>query len=102
MSENKSTKIRLYKYAAEINLSSENLIEFLKSKGHELKSHQSILTEEMIAEVNAHFKKDIEKAEQHYKKLPSSIRRELKNLTKRKSQKKLKKWLNRLKKLKKL
>lgn len=69
MSENKSTKIRLYKYAAEINLSSENLIEFLKSKGHELKSHQSILTEEMIAEVNAHFKKDIEKAEQHYKKI---------------------------------
>ena len=69
MSEKKSTKVRLYKYAAEINLSSENLIDFLKSKGHEVKSHQSILTEEMIADVNAHFKKDIEKAEQHYKKI---------------------------------
>ena len=69
MSEKKSPKIRLYKYASEINLSSENLIEFLKSKGHTVKSHQSILTEEMITEINAHFKKDIEKAEQHYKKI---------------------------------
>ncbi len=63
MSETKAPKIRLYKYAAEINLSSENLIEFLKSKGHEVKSHQSILTDEMIHEINAHFKKDIEKAD---------------------------------------
>lgn len=69
MSETKAPKIRLYKYAAEINLSSENLIDFLKTKGYEVKSHQSILTEEMINAVNAHFKKDIEKAEQHYKKI---------------------------------
>jgi translation initiation factor IF-2 len=69
MSETKSPKIRLYKFAAEVNLSSENLIEFLKSKGHVVKSHQSVLTEEMISEINAHFKKDIEKAEQHYKKI---------------------------------
>lgn len=69
MSETKSPKIRLYKFAAEINLSSENLIEFLKTKGHVVKSHNSILTEEMISEINAHFKKDIEKAEQHYKKI---------------------------------
>ncbi len=69
MAEIKSTKVRLYKYAAEINLSSENLISFLKTKGYEVKSIQSILTDEMIAEVNAHFKKDIEKAEQHYKKI---------------------------------
>ncbi len=69
MSEKKSTKVRLYKYAAEINLSSENLIEFLKKKGHEVKSIQSILTEEMLTDINAHFKKDIEKTEQHYKKI---------------------------------
>jgi len=69
MSETKSLKIRLFKFASEINLSSENLIEFLKTKGHEVKSHQSILTEEMITEINDHFKKDIEKAEQHYKKI---------------------------------
>ncbi|MDP2365306.1 MAG: translation initiation factor IF-2 [Ignavibacteria bacterium] len=69
MSETKSSKIRLYKFAAEINLSSENLIEFLKTKGHVVKSHQSSLSEDMINEINAHFKKDIEKAEQHYKKI---------------------------------
>lgn len=69
MSETKAPKIRLYKYAAEINLSSENLIEFLRKKGYEIKSHQSTLTEEMINEINAFFKKDIEKAEQHYKKI---------------------------------
>lgn len=69
MPETKSPKVRLYKYASEINLSSENLIDFLKTKGFEIKSHQSILSDEMIAEVNAHFKKDIEKAEQHYKKI---------------------------------
>ena len=69
MSETKLSKIRVYKFAAEINLSSENLIEFLKTKGHIVKSHQSILTEDMINEINAHFKKDIEKAEQHYKKI---------------------------------
>ena len=78
MSETKSSKIRLYKFAAEINLSSENLIEFLKTKGHVVKSHQSSLTEDMINEINAHFKKDIEKAEQHYKKLLS--RKRLKKL----------------------
>ena len=32
MPEKKSPKIRVYKFAAEINLSSENLIEFLKTK----------------------------------------------------------------------
>lgn len=69
MPETKSPKVRLYKYASEINLSSENLIDFLKTKGFEVKSHQSILSDEMIAEVNAHFKKDIEKSEQHYKKI---------------------------------
>lgn len=69
MSEQKPSKVRLYKYAAEINLSSENLIDFLKKKGFDIKSHQSILSEQMIEEVNAHFKKDIEKAEQHYKKI---------------------------------
>ncbi|HQF41393.1 MAG TPA: translation initiation factor IF-2 [Ignavibacteriaceae bacterium] len=69
MSEKKAPKIRLYKYAAEINLSSENLIEFLRNKGYEIKSHQSTLTEDMINEINAYFKKDIEKAEQHYKKI---------------------------------
>jgi len=69
MPETKTKKVRVYKLASEYNLSAENLIEFLQKKGHEVKSHMSMLSEEMIKEINAHFKKDIEKAEKHYKKI---------------------------------
>ncbi len=69
MSETKEKKVRVYKLAAEYNLSAENLMEFLKKKGHDVKSHMSLLTDEMIKEINDHFKKDIEKAEKHYKKI---------------------------------
>jgi translation initiation factor IF-2 len=69
MSETKTKKIRVYKLASEYNLSAENLVEFLVKKGHKVKSHMSILNEEMINDINDHFKKDIEKAEKHYKKV---------------------------------
>ena len=69
MSETKTKKVRVYKLASEYNLSAENLVEFLVKKGHDVKSHMSILNEEMINEINDHFKKDIEKAEKHYKKV---------------------------------
>jgi translation initiation factor IF-2 len=69
MPETKKKKLRLYKYASEYNLATEALIEFLAEKGHKIKSHMSILTDEMIADISAHFKKDIEKAEIHYRKI---------------------------------
>jgi translation initiation factor IF-2 len=69
MSETKAKKQRIYKFASEYNLSAENLIEFLKSKGYEIKSHMSLLTDEMLNDIQSHYKKDIEKAEQHYKKI---------------------------------
>ncbi len=69
MPEAKTKKLRLYKLASEINLSAENLIEFLQNKGHEVKSHMAVLSDEMIQDINDHFKKDIEKAEKHYKKI---------------------------------
>ncbi|MCL5027577.1 MAG: translation initiation factor IF-2 [Bacteroidetes bacterium] len=69
MSETKEKKVRVYKLASEYNLSAENLMEFLKKKGHDVKSHMSLLTDDMIKEINDHFKKDIEKAEKHYKKI---------------------------------
>lgn len=69
MTEAKSKKIRVYKLASEYNLSAENLIEFLHKKGFKIKSHMSMLTDEMITEINNHFRKDIEKAEKHYKKI---------------------------------
>jgi translation initiation factor IF-2 len=67
--ESKSKKLRIYKFASEINISAEQLVEFLQKKGHVVKSIQSILTDDMITEINNHFKKDIEKAEKHYKKI---------------------------------
>ena len=65
----KEKKLRLYKFASEYNLSTDSLMEFLHKKGYEVKSHMALLTEEMLADIKSHFKKDIEKAEKHYKKI---------------------------------
>ncbi len=65
----KPKKLRIYKFASEYNLASEALVEFLNSKGHEVKSHMSVLTDEMLSDVNEHFKKDIESAQKHYRKV---------------------------------
>ena len=65
----KEKKIRLYKFASEYNIPTETLIEFLQKKGYEVKSHMTLLTEEMESDIRVHFKKDIEKAEKHYKKI---------------------------------
>lgn len=69
MSEEKAKKIRIHKLASEINLSTEVLIDFLRKKGHEVKSIQSVVTDEMLHDIQSHFKKEIEKAAQHTKKV---------------------------------
>jgi translation initiation factor IF-2 len=69
MAETKPKKVRIYKLASEYNLSAESLVEFLLERGYKVKSHMSSLTEEMIVDINEHFKKDIEKAAKHYQKL---------------------------------
>lgn len=69
MSETKSKKIRIYKLASEYNLAAETILDFLLKKGYDVKSHMSMLSDEMITAINEHFKKDIEKAEKHYKKI---------------------------------
>jgi translation initiation factor IF-2 len=69
MADTKDKKIRVYKLASEYNLAAETIVEFLQKKGHDVKTHMSMLSDEMITEVNEHFKKDIEKAEKHYKKI---------------------------------
>ena len=65
----KPKKLRIYKFAAEYNLSTDSLVEFLKSKDYKVKSHASLLTDEMIDEIRIQFKKDIEKSEHHYRKI---------------------------------
>ncbi len=69
MAEAKSKKIRVYNLASEYNLSAEQLIDFLKKKGHDIKSHMTLVTDDMLKDIQDHFKKDIEKAEKHYKKI---------------------------------
>ena len=69
MAETKEKKIRIYKLATEHNLSAESLVEFLKSKGFKVKNHMSLLDKDMVEAINANYKKDIEKAEHHYRKL---------------------------------
>jgi len=69
MPEVKEKKLRVVKLASEYNLSAENLLEFLQKKGHDVKSRNSLLSDEMVQDINDHFKKDIEKAEKHKKKV---------------------------------
>ncbi len=65
----KTKKLRIYKFASEYNLATDSLVDFLKEKGYEIKGHMSLLTDDMLSDVAEHFKKDIEKAEKHYKKI---------------------------------
>lgn len=69
MPEPKAQKIRLYKLASEFNLSTESLMELLQKKGYDVKSHMALISDEMMADIKSFFKKDIEKAEKHYKKI---------------------------------
>ena len=79
--DNKQKKLRLYKFAAEYNLSTDSLLEFLQAKNYNVKSHSSILTDEMIDDIRVHFKKDIEKSEHHYRKI-SEFQKSLGNVKK--------------------
>jgi translation initiation factor IF-2 len=69
MADTQDKKIRIYKLATEYNLSADTLVEFLTGKGFKVKNHMSILNDDMIDAINAQYKKEIEKAEHHYKKL---------------------------------
>jgi translation initiation factor IF-2 len=69
MAETSAKKIKIYKLATELNLSSETLIEFLHKKGFEVKSHMSSVTDDMLSAVMGHFKKEKDVAERHQRKL---------------------------------
>ncbi len=69
MTETVEKKKKLYKVATELNLSHETLIEFLRKKGHEVKSHMSSLDEPMMRDILIHFKKEKDVAEKHHRKI---------------------------------
>jgi len=69
MAETKPKKIKIFKFASENNLSAKELLEFLTKKGYKVKTIMSTLEDEMIEEIANHYKKDIDKAQKHYKKI---------------------------------
>ena len=69
MAEQTAKKIKVYKLATELNLSSDTLIEFLNKKGYEVKNHMSSVTADMMSAIMSHFKKEKDVAERHQRKL---------------------------------
>jgi translation initiation factor IF-2 len=69
MAEQTARKIKVYKLATELNLSSDTLIEFLNRKGYEVKNHMSSVTPDMMSAILSHFKKEKDVAERHQRKL---------------------------------
>lgn len=69
MAETLEKKKKIYKVATELNLSHETLIEFLRKKGHEVKSHMSTVDSDMMRDILVHFKRDKDVAERHQRKI---------------------------------
>ncbi len=62
-------KQKVYKIAAELNLSSQVILDFLAKRGYPVKSHMSAVEPEMVEEIMVHYKKDKDSAERHQKKV---------------------------------
>jgi translation initiation factor IF-2 len=69
MTEKSQSHKKIYQIAKEINISHETLIEYLKKKGHTVRSHMSAVDDAMLHDILAHFKKDKEVAEKHQRKI---------------------------------
>jgi len=69
MTDKPQAKKKIYQIAKEINISHETLMDYLKKKGHEVKSHMSVVDDAMMHDISSHFKKDKEVAEKHHKKI---------------------------------
>jgi len=65
----KTAHKKIYQVAKEINISHETLIEYLSKRGHAVKSHMSVVDDEMMHDILSHFKKDKEVAEKHQRKI---------------------------------
>ncbi|MBI5214663.1 MAG: translation initiation factor IF-2 [Ignavibacteriae bacterium] len=65
----KPQKKKIYQIAKELNRSHDILIEYLQKRGYKGLSLMSVVTDEMMHDLNAHFKKDKEVAEKHQKKI---------------------------------
>lgn len=82
MSETLEKKKKIYKVAAELNLSHETLVEFLKKKGYAVKGHMSAVDEDMMRDILVHFKKEKDVADRHQRKI-AEIRESKKKVEKK-------------------
>jgi translation initiation factor IF-2 len=71
MTDKPQSHKKIYQIAKEINISHETLIEYLKKRGHAIKSHMSVVDDAMMHDIMSHFKKDKEVAEKHQRKIQS-------------------------------
>jgi translation initiation factor IF-2 len=69
MSEDKQKKVKIYQIAKDLNISHEAVIDFLNEKGYSIKSHMSIVTDEMMNDITVRFRKDKDLAAIHKKKI---------------------------------
>ncbi|MCE1189090.1 MAG: translation initiation factor IF-2 [Ignavibacteria bacterium] len=69
MSELKEKKLRIAAVASMINIPSEDIITFLKKKGYEVKTVNSVVSEEMMQDIGIHYKNAIENAKRHSQKV---------------------------------
>ena len=68
----KPKKIRIYKFAAQYNIPTEKIEELLRDKGFAEKAKitkMTIITDEMMAVIEEKFKKEIDAARKHYRKI---------------------------------
>ena len=82
MAETAEKRKKVYKLATELNISHETLLEFLRKKGHEVKSHMSSVDDAMMRDVLVQFKKEKDVAEKHQRKI-QEIRETKKRLEKK-------------------
>ena len=69
MTDKLQIKKKIYQVAKEINISHETLLEYLRKRGHDIKSHMSVVDDAMMHDISSHFKKDKEVADKHQKKI---------------------------------
>ncbi len=82
MSETVEKRKKIYKVATELNLSHETVVDFLKKKGYEVKSHMSTVDDDMMRDLLVHFKKEKDVAEKHQRKV-AEIRESKKKIEKK-------------------
>lgn len=69
MTEATEKKIKIFNLAKELNLASGTIIEFLTKKGYTIKGPMSVVENDMMKDIMAHFKKDKDVADRHQRKI---------------------------------